>query len=70
MRRDRLVQHLALDGAALGVELVEPQRQRADLVRIVARQQPRAEIGLPHPAAGIDARSQQEAEMIGAGRLA
>ena len=68
MRRDRLVEHLALDGAALGVELVEPQRQRADLVRIVARQQPRAEIGLPDPAAGIDPRPQQEAEMIGARR--
>ena len=44
---DRLVEHLALDGAALGVELVEPERQRAHFLRIVARQQPRAEIGLP-----------------------
>ena len=67
---DRLVEHLALDGAALGVELVEAQRQRADLVRIVARQQARAEIGLADPPAGIDPRPQQEAEMIGARRLA
>src|SRR5580704_19059704 len=50
---DRLVQNLALDGAALGVELVEAHRQRAYLVRIVARQQTRTEIGLPYPAAGI-----------------
>ncbi len=42
----RLVEHGALDGAALGVELVEPQRQRLHLVRIIARQQARAEIGL------------------------
>ena len=68
--RDRLVQHLALDGAALGVELVQPERQRADLLRIVAGQQPRAEIGLSDAAAGIDARAQHEAEMIGARRLA
>ncbi len=33
---DRLVEHLALDGAALGVEVVQPERQRADLLRIVA----------------------------------
>ena len=68
--RDRLVQHLALDGAALGIELVQPQRQRADLFRIVAGQQPCAEIGLSDAASGIDARAQHEAKMIGARRLA
>src|SRR4029077_19425330 len=36
---DRLVEHLAFDGAALGIEFVEAQRQRAHLMRIVARQQ-------------------------------
>ncbi len=53
-----------------GIELVEAQRQRADLVRIVARQQACAEIGLADPSAGIDPRPQQEAQMIGARRLA
>ncbi len=67
---DRLLEHLALDGAALGVELVEPDGERAHLVRIVARQQARAEIGLADAAAGIDPRAQHEAQMIGARRLA
>ena len=54
--RDRLVEHLALDGAPLGVEFVESHRQGAYLMRIVAREQARAEIGLSHPTAGIDSR--------------
>ena len=63
--RDRLIEHVALDGAPLGVEFVEPDRERTDLVRIVARQQTRAKIGLADAAAGIDPRAQQESEMIG-----
>ena len=57
-----------LDLAALAVVAVEPLRQRRAPRRIVGRQQPRAEIGGADPAAGIDPRPQDEAEMIGVER--
>ena len=44
--------------------------ERARLERIVGREQPRAEIGLADAAAGIDARTENEADMIGVEPLA
>ena len=54
----------------LGVEHVEMHGERARLARIVGRQQPRAEIGFADAAAGIDARTQDEAGVIGVELLA
>ena len=50
-----------------GVELVETQGERAHFVRIVARQQPRAEIGLAHRPPALTRSQQKPGD--GAGRL-
>ena len=63
------VEHGLLDRAPLGVEGVEPARQGGGLGRVVGRQQADAEIGRADAAAGIDARPEHEAGVIGAGRL-
>ena len=52
-----------LDGLALAVEAVELGGEPGGFGRVLAQQQPRAEIGLADPPAGIDARSQHETEM-------
>ena len=52
-----------LDRLALAVEMVELGGHRGRFRGVLAQQQPGAEIGAPDPAAGIDARSQHEAEM-------
>ena len=66
----RLGQHLLLHRLALLVQPVERLGDAAGLDRIVGRQQPAAERGIADAAAGIDARTDQEAEMEGVDRLA
>jgi hypothetical protein len=60
-----LFQHARLDVAPLGIVGLELLRQRFRFIGIVGREQPRAEIGAPDAPARIDARPQQEAQMIG-----
>ncbi len=72
-RRHRLFQHRRLDVAPRAVELVQFPGQALGFVRVVGRQQLHAEIRPPDPAAGIDARPDDEARMEGAhqrGRVA
>ena len=66
----RLLQHHGLDRLALAVEPVELGREPLALRRVVAGEQPRAERRVADPAAGIDPRAEQEAEMIGRHRSA
>ena len=54
-----------LDDAALAVETVELGRDPRGLDAVAFEQKPHAEIGAADAAAGIDARSQHEAEMPG-----
>ena len=67
--RQRLLEHLLLDRLALLVELVEQHGDARRLRLVVARQQARAECGVADAAAGVDARPEDEAEMIGRRRL-
>src|SRR5579864_769990 len=62
---DRLRQDARLELAAFGIEYVKLACDRQDRGRIVARQQLGAEIGLADAAAGIDARPQDEAGVVG-----
>ncbi len=54
---------------ALPVELVEQHGDACRLHLVVGRQQPGAERGVADAAAGIDARPEHEAEVIGRRRL-
>ena len=54
-----------LDDAPLGVEPVEFGGDPRGFRQIAFQQQPHAEIGAPDAAAGVDARTQHEAEMPG-----
>ena len=65
----RLGQHLRLDLAAFGIQGVETFGKRARLDGIVAGKEPRAQIRCADAAAGIDARPQDEASVIGPKRL-
>src|SRR6185369_17934533 len=72
LRRDmrvRRLQHRRLDRLALAVETVEVDGNGARLVRIVGRQQARAEIGGTDAAARVDPRPEYEAEMISTAAL-
>ena len=60
-----LLDRLELDALALGVELVEPRGDDQRRVLVVEAEQPRAERGVADAAAGIDARADEEAEMVG-----
>jgi len=62
---ERLFQHGGFDGLALAVEFVELGGDHFRLRRLVERQQPGAKRRVADAAAGIDARADQEAEMIG-----
>src|SRR3954467_3153946 len=53
------------DDSALAVETVELGRDPRRLDAVALEQKPNAEIGAADAAAGIDARSQHEAEMPG-----
>ena len=65
---DRLLQHARLDGLALAVELVEQHGDARRLHLVVGGEQARAERGIADASAGVDARAQHEAQMIGRGR--
>ncbi len=60
--------HGRLDLAPLGVQRMEPRRERRGLVDVGGREQPRAEVGCADPPAGIDPRPDDEAEAIEARR--
>ena len=64
----RLRQHRHLHGAPLAVEAVELGGDAPGLDRIVGAQQQRAEIGAADAAAGVDARTEQEAQVKRLGR--
>ena len=66
--RDRRLQRLRLDLAALVVVGVEARCELRGFLRIVGGEQPGAEIGGADPAAGIDPRPQNETEMVGVDR--
>ena len=53
---------------AFAIEPVEFFGDRLGFQRIGQRQEPGAERGVADPASGIDARTDQKAEMIGVGR--
>ena len=58
-------QHLRLDRAAFGIQRVQMLRDLLGHARVIGRKQSRAEIGLAHAAAGIDARPQNKSRRIG-----
>ena len=64
----RLLEHVGLDGLALAVELVEQHGDARGLHLVAGREQARAEAGIADAPAGVDARAQHEAQMIGRGR--
>ncbi len=68
-RRDRRLQRLGLDRAALAVVGVESRCQLRGFLRVVGGEQPGAEIGGADPAAGIDPGPEHEAEMVGVDRF-
>ncbi|KKL17199.1 hypothetical protein LCGC14_2487940 [marine sediment metagenome] len=60
--------HLALDLAPLGVELIEARGDRRGLLRVVAAQQPRAQVRLADTPPGIDPRPHHEPQVMRAWR--
>ena len=58
--------HRRLDLPPLGVQRVQPRRQRRRLVRVVGGEEPRPEVGDADPPAGVDPRPEHEAEPVGA----
>src|SRR6185437_5232182 len=67
---DRLRQHARLDLAPLAIERIKLLSDRARLDDTLARQQPRPQIRLPHPAACIDPRPQDESGVVAVQPLA
>ena len=67
--RDRRRQGPRLDVPPLAVVGVELPREFASDDRIIGREQARAEVGGADPAAGVDPRPEQKAEMIDVDRL-
>ncbi len=65
-----LSQHDGLHGLALAVELIQPLGDLLCLCRVLKRQQPAAKGRIADPATGIDARTDEKAEMIGCYRAA
>ena len=61
---------LLLDLAALGIVAVQAAGEFAGLDLVLGDEEPGTQPRLPHPAAGIDPRAQQEARVIAARRLA
>ncbi len=59
-----LPHRLLLDGLAFAVQPVELGRDAGRLARVGGRQQPRAKAGVADAAAGIDAGTEEEAEMV------
>ena len=66
--REGFHEHPLLDRFPLGVERFELCGDRARLALVVAGEQLGAEARSPHPAAGIDARPENEAERVAGGR--
>jgi hypothetical protein len=65
----RLVEHGALDLAPLAVVAVELDGQLGGLAGLVAGQEACAQVRAADPPAGVDPGPEQEASVIGAGRL-
>ena len=63
--RDGFIEYGLFDLAALLVQHVEFARDVRRFGRVVGREQPRAEIAAPYPAARVDARTEHEAKVIG-----
>ena len=66
---DGLLQHRRLDLLALAVERVQADGDRRRLVLVLGGQQARTQAGLADPAAGVDARPEDEAQVIDPRRL-
>ncbi len=64
-----LLEHLSFDGLPLAVQLVEQRRDLGRLDLVIRRQQARAERGVADATARIDARAQDEAQVIRSRRL-
>lgn len=68
--RFRFREHRRFHGLSLAIQLVQPLRDHLGLRGIIYRQQSAAERRIADAAAGIDARPDQETEMIGCDRSA
>src|SRR5690606_10563900 len=64
-RRSRLLHGGDLDALAFGVQFVEAGRDDEGLVLVGEYQEPRPEGGVADAPAGIDARADHEAEVVG-----
>ena len=67
--RQRLLEHLLLERAPLLVQPVEQHRDARRFRLVLAGQQARAQRGIADAAAGVDARAQNEAQVIRRRRL-